>query len=990
MGEASNNNNSGNSQNTNQTNSVNNDTEFEKINRNRLKGSIENEEEIESNSGNSEGQEQATDDKLNAQDVQEIAKSGASLAKNAATGNVVGAAKDALNLAKNKKLRNKMIRHAIIQFAAPFLLIIFLAAAFLGILGAVADTVGEVLGGIGQAIVDFFTVDESDGAIVVSDEQIDTIINSIEAQGISTEDLKLLGDYDENASDAEKQKAVRKYIRKFYEAQALTETLNYYHYHYDSTNDTTFGAIYVYRANGDVNEDISNREKITYISYDKMQEMIANNNIEAAKHFSIDDSENLVVASYSETIVENSNGQDNSHTYTVSSRTINYKSLVSQYTTKMNFLIDLTLISQNPEFVSAVVDLIKDSRIEITIMDNTTTNVKTETHTYKQYHRITANRGPTPGTSGVIQGDDNTDKSKDQLPVHTSTTKTTTITRTPSIQINYVKTWFCEQRKNYTKDIDGPNEISNVTTHPADETVTAGDGNWKVDQTITTVETSTTESYKDVVSGEGLVFTLGEQGDGERYANGDIKKPTFVGLMETAFRIPYSTREEAAGTNLISGAEMLFYLLQKDADLENMETIMRYALYLYSGRDFGVTELDGSIFEIREFTSTGMSVDNALAEFLKSYENEALRTYVNGSSSNYSAVSNYVSQDKTKYRMYYTSFDGCLNFSYGIMVRNSDGVLNNASYFSAEGIDLQSLINQYNSGQDVYVDVEIIDRIFLNILNDKKNALKETIAKHGVTMESHQIDALVSVAYQYGNCGQYISGSDNIAELYKTYYQAGDTNGFRNRAQAQTENGGRANFFIGSNYAERKEATWTLFNEGRYILSDGTEIRSSAAVVEFALQFVGEGPSRFTGYNPTNGVPDIWTGGEWCAMFVSYCFNECGLIPDILPTPYAGCGLIYDLYNQGNSRVKIVGNRGVFAGVPKDNYTPSPGDIIFFNWGDANVASHTGIVVSCDGTNVYTIEGNTGNGSSYTSRVVSQSNYSLNSPVIVGYISING
>ena len=985
MGEASNNNNSGNSQNTNQTNSVNNDTEFEKINRNRLKGSIENEEEIESNSGNSEGQEQATDDKLNAQDVQEIAKSGASLAKNAATGNVVGAAKDALNLAKNKKLRNKMIRHAIIQFAAPFLLIIFLAAAVLGIFGAVADTVGDVLGGIGQAIVDFFTVDNTDGAIIVSDEQIDTIINAIEEQGISTEDLKLLGDYDENASDAEKQRATRKYIRKFYEAQAITETLNYYHR--ESTDNKTYGAIYVYRANGDVNEDISNRQALTYISYDRMQEMVSNNNRDAAKYFSIDDSDNLVIASVSETIVETGTSEaglaQQSRTYTVVKRPIDYKSLVSQYTTKMNFLIDLTLISQNPEFVSAVVDLIKDSRIEITIMDNTTTKVKTETNSYTLNVHVEADRGATPGTSGSYY---NVDESYER----TEVTRTTTITRSPAVKVNHVKTWFCEQTIEYAKKTDGPNEITNSTTTAPNETPPEGDGNWKTNQTTTIVETSTTESYEETSRGDVSFEVLGQQGDGERYANGEIDEPTFVGLMETEFRIPYSTREEAAGTNLYSGAEMLFYLLQKDADLQNMETIMRYALYLYSGRDFGVTELDGSIFEIREFTSTGMSVDNALAEFLKSYENEALRTYVNGSSSNYSAVSNYVSQDKTKYRMYYTSFDGCLNFSYGIMVRNSDGVLNNASYFSAEGIDLQSLINQYNSGQDVYVDVEIIDRIFLNILNDKKNALKETIAKHGVTMESHQIDALVSVAYQYGNCGQYISGSDNIAELYKTYYQAGDTNGFRNRAQAQTENGGRANFFIGSNYAERKEATWTLFNEGRYILSDGTEIRSSAAVVEFALQFVGEGPSRFTGYNPTNGVPDIWTGGEWCAMFVSYCFNECGLIPDILPTPYAGCGLIYDLYNQGNSRVKIVGNRGVFAGVPKDNYTPSPGDIIFFNWGNANVASHTGIVVSCDGTNVYTIEGNTGNGSSYTSRVVSQSNYSLNSPVIVGYISING
>ena len=979
MGEASNNNNSENSQNTNQTNSVNNDTEFEKINRNRLKGSIENEEEIESNSGNSEGQEQATDDKLNAQDVQEIAKSGASLAKNAATGNVVGAAKDALNLAKNKKLRNKMIRHAIIQFAAPFLLIIFLAAAVLGIFGAVADTVGEVLGGIGQAIVDFFTVDESDGAIIVSDEQIDTIINSIEEQGISTEDLKLLGDYDENASEAEKQRAVRKYIRKFYEAQALTETLNYYHK--DSTDSKTYGAIYVYRANGDVTEDISNRQELTYISYDRMQEMVSNNNKDAAKYFSIDDSDNLVIASVSETIVETGTSEaglaQQSHTYTVVRRTINYKSIVSQYTTKMNFLIDLTLISQNPEFVSALVDLIKNSRIEITIMDNVSTNVNLEKYTYdlnQKVKKTTISNGKT-----IEYYDINVTKGC------TSITKTTTITTTPSIKITKVKTWFGEQQTNYTKSSSGQSQSEPKVQQLQNESIGTSTMSWKTNQTITTVITNQTENYTQVPGSE-FKFIIGERGDSEKYKN----KPTFVGLMETEFRIPYSTREEAAGTNLVSGAEMLFYLLQKDADLQNMETIMRYALYLYSGRDFGVTELDGSIFEIREFTSTGMSVDNALAEFLKSYENEALRTYVNGSSSNYSAVSNYVSQDKTKYRMYYTSFDGCLNFSYGIMVRNSDGVLNNASYFSAEGIDLQSLINQYNSGQDVYVDVEIIDRIFLNILNDKKNALKETIAKHGVTMESHQIDALVSVAYQYGNCGQYISGSDNIAELYKTYYQAGDTNGFRNRAQAQTENGGRANFFIGSNYAERKEATWTLFNEGRYILSDGTEIRSSAAVVEFALQFVGEGPSRFTGYNPTNGVPDIWTGGEWCAMFVSYCFNECGLIPDILPTPYAGCGLIYDLYNQGNSRVKIVGNRGVFAGVPKDNYTPSPGDIIFFNWGNANVASHTGIVVSCDGTNVYTIEGNTGNGSSYTSRVVSQSNYSLNSPVIVGYISING
>ena len=165
MSEENNNNNSQNTENINQNNSVNDNEEFEKLNRNRLKGSIEDEEEENAaNSDNSDEQEQQEDDKLNAQDMQEIAKSGASLAKNAATGNVVGAAKDALNLAKNKKVRNKIIRHTILQIAGPFLLILLLVAALFGIFGAVADTVGEVLGGIGQAIVDFFTVDESDGA----------------------------------------------------------------------------------------------------------------------------------------------------------------------------------------------------------------------------------------------------------------------------------------------------------------------------------------------------------------------------------------------------------------------------------------------------------------------------------------------------------------------------------------------------------------------------------------------------------------------------------------------------------------------------------------------------------------------------------------------------------------------------------------------------------------------------------------------------------
>ena len=50
----------------------------------------------------------------------------------------------------------------------------------------------------------------------------------------------------------------------------------------------------------------------------------------------------------------------------------------------------------------------------------------------------------------------------------------------------------------------------------------------------------------------------------------------------------------------------------------------------------------------------------------------------------------------------------------------------------------------------------------------------------------------------------------------------------------------------------------------------------------------------------------------------------------------------------------VLGTRPV-AG---EGYVPSPGDIIFFDYDHNGSANHVGIVESCDGSTVYTIEGN--------------------------------
>lgn len=64
------------------------------------------------------------------------------------------------------------------------------------------------------------------------------------------------------------------------------------------------------------------------------------------------------------------------------------------------------------------------------------------------------------------------------------------------------------------------------------------------------------------------------------------------------------------------------------------------------------------------------------------------------------------------------------------------------------------------------------------------------------------------------------------------------------------------------------------------------------------------------------------------------------------------------------------------------NYTDvAPGDVIFFDW-DGGGSDHVGLVIGTDGTNVYTVEGNSGDACKIKS-------YPLNSQYIHGYGLMN-
>lgn len=261
-------------------------------------------------------------------------------------------------------------------------------------------------------------------------------------------------------------------------------------------------------------------------------------------------------------------------------------------------------------------------------------------------------------------------------------------------------------------------------------------------------------------------------------------------------------------------------------------------------------------------TGTVGASDEAAEEMLKSFENEALSAYMRGDSSvSYSSVSEYVTEDRKYYKMYYTSFDGCLNFSYGIMVRSSEGILNNTGYFSDEGLNLSELVSKYNSGQTVLVEVEKLDNIHKKIFKDKQN----TIASNATaTFTSNQLEALAMVSYQYGNCGEYLSGANNVGAMYKKY---GNTENFRVNVLCLTSIGSLCHFWNAGEYSNREKYTWKLFHEGVYTLRDGTVITPSkgGTIIECA--------ERIHEYMEKNKY-------EYCVLNIIDCEhinNLCGL-----------------------------------------------------------------------------------------------------------------
>lgn len=148
--------------------------------------------------------------------------------------------------------------------------------------------------------------------------------------------------------------------------------------------------------------------------------------------------------------------------------------------------------------------------------------------------------------------------------------------------------------------------------------------------------------------------------------------------------------------------------------------------------------------------------------------------------------------------------------------------------------------------------------------------------------------------------------------------------------------------------------------EIEYFIPDLTGSPTREAIVKAAAREVGNvgGEKFWRWYGFKSHV-------HWCACFTSYIAAECGCIQSGICPKSA---IVDDWISFYRKQHRWAGR----------NYIPHSGDFILFDWEGDGQPDHIGIVESCDGKTVHTIEGNSRD-------VCKRKSYARGSGLIYGY-----
>lgn len=325
----------------------------------------------------------------------------------------------------------------------------------------------------------------------------------------------------------------------------------------------------------------------------------------------------------------------------------------------------------------------------------------------------------------------------------------------------------------------------------------------------------------------------------------------FIKYLDKIYTMPNSKEKRVAGLYLEKDCEWLFTFLAQNPETQGMEQIMRYIMFKYTGKDYGVTELDFSIFDPNySLAANGIGTTKSFIHYFEGTKEEGGKYVVYLDSGNNRTV------------------------GYGVNIEAQGW------RFQAKGIDPSTI----KPGDKL--DKELVDSIEDEIIAEKQQEIEAITS--GLNLKPYQITALTS---RYYNCGN-LKG---FKEAYLKYWKESDDE------YGVKENSSMYQHPLYTNYmskpikdnkgntlpglVNRRKAEWILFKTGYYISSndfyeEGGEIIAWAKNVHKYMEANSYIYSLNTSVLATTFEGSKSLRRSCCATYVSWVLQEAGYLSD--------------------------------------------------------------------------------------------------------------
>ncbi len=317
-------------------------------------------------------------------------------------------------------------------------------------------------------------------------------------------------------------------------------------------------------------------------------------------------------------------------TYSMTTTEINYQDMVSGYTMPFDYLWVFLVMTQDKEFVFDLADLVYNSEIEITVHDNLDVNTKVDTYNYTRREKVqTTNANVTVSYDGTSSSFSKTDGfTAQEYDTPCETTKTT-IKKVNTLDICLTKAniWIVDYERKYeyqgdqqgtpqggeasslaNVDYGDPESISEDRNGDGEsfrqekqaEYTSAGHQN--VSSSLNGVSCNVWHGVFDIT--EAITTTV----DTKMYTStpGEVKEKTDKNSDEENFVTVFLKDSSMQARHYILDApQWLFDMLEGNDSTKEMVDLTKYLLYKATGKSFGVTEFDFSIFYPQELEEAG-------------------------------------------------------------------------------------------------------------------------------------------------------------------------------------------------------------------------------------------------------------------------------------------------------------------------------------------------------------------------------------------------